>query len=98
LKKQIRDVLHEIPANELWLYEMLDQIRDPPFGTIFWIVAKVYLSTLIIGLVLTSLMFVVGFILLLVFGGALLGFLIGLWNYFISNLVQPSYNFLMPFI
>lgn len=79
-----------MPPNESWLYYELEQIRNPPFGTIFLIVFKGYMAIMLINLIILFSMVLIGFIVSLLVGGAL-------WNWISHIEILPTFLNLLIF-
>ena len=83
----------EFYAYEKWLYSELEEIRDPPFYTLFKIVFKVLAASLIIEIII----FMCVLVILGVLGSSLLAILGHLLQsiHILQPTIQP-YNFVIP--
>ena len=80
--------LEGITDDQVWLYYKLEELRDPPFITIFWIVLKVMLAAFIIEIVFALIIF----FLLSVFGTVIFAAILN----FIHSIQYHSYDFIFP--
>jgi hypothetical protein len=82
-----------------WLYEELEEIRNPPFSTIFVIVLKGYISLLLITLMFAAALFILGLFFTLLIGGTLTGAFLAFWNWISQIEILPTFsNFLILYL
>jgi hypothetical protein len=80
-----------------WLYQELEQLRDPPFKTIFRIVFKGYISILLVNLLFVAGLITFGIFLILLIGGAFTGIFLAFWNWITHIDILPTFSNLLIF-
>ena len=73
----MNDEIEDVPENQTWLYDKLDELINPRFGTVFNIVLKVMAAQFMIGIFALGIIIAIA---VLIFGISLPSLLSGLRN------------------
>jgi len=95
MKTKPYDELDEVPDSLVWLYLKLDEIRNPPFLTIFLIVTKVYFALVLLSSIIILAIFLLCLLLFLIITGTAEGFFIwlaALFRNFQLDSILPTFR------